>query len=552
MANTLSPFGDDGGVLLLPPGDLAHEVVVDAVVAAVSARAGATGAERVGVALHHPAGQLALGGPDRAAVRAVQLDGEVGDPARGDVRGDVDLAATHDALVDDAATGGGVEAGVGRGQSGLGERVQQVRARLGRVDPAEELPDREEVLDVVDQRGAGQRHHQRLRRERPDPVGELEDVPGTLRRLVLDEMRLVDDHTAESEVAEPPLVAVEHLVVDDHDVGEAVDGVAVTVDRGGLAARRPQPGLPHPVRLDDVRHDDEQRERVRRLRREQGLGRLAQSRLVGEQERPMARRSRGDQTRLVRHQLLDARHRPAGRLGEAHAHRGPRAGALERAQQRPEQLPPGQRRGTGPARPRRREVGGEERVGHLARHHRLRHHLGLGRRGERRLDRRRGLLLFDRRLDARLAQHVPPQRPGRVGDDRVLVEQRQQPLVADGGHRQGPRGLVEPFEPFGALLLTDLAVGPDPHAFLAQHQGDGLELRARRRGHPPVAQGGLDLLDGAPEHRHHVVGGTTVPLGASASPRLGPASSSHVLLLLADRVAGPWWPRRAHTGHGRS
>ena len=51
-----------------------------------------------------------------------------------------------------------------------------------------------------------------------------EHVLGALRRLVLDEVRLVDDHAAEAEVAEPADVAVEDLVVDDDDVGEAVDG----------------------------------------------------------------------------------------------------------------------------------------------------------------------------------------------------------------------------------------------------------------------------------------------------------------------------------------
>ena len=36
-------------------------------------------------------------------------------------------------------------------------------------------------------------------------------------------------------VAEPADVAVEHLVVDDDDVGEAVDGLAVAVHDGGRA-----------------------------------------------------------------------------------------------------------------------------------------------------------------------------------------------------------------------------------------------------------------------------------------------------------------------------
>ncbi len=52
----------------------------------------------------------------------------------------------------------------------------------------------------------------------------------------------VDDHPAEPELPASD-VPVEHLVVDDDDVGEAVDGVAVALDRGGLAAGGPQAGL---------------------------------------------------------------------------------------------------------------------------------------------------------------------------------------------------------------------------------------------------------------------------------------------------------------------
>ena len=125
----------------------------------------------------------------------------------------------------------------------------------------------------------------------------------TLGGLVLDEVRLVDDHAAEAEVAEPPHVAVEHLVVDHDDVGEAVDRVTVAVDHGGRAVRRPQADLAGPVDLDDARDDHQQRIGVRRLRGEQRLGRLAQARLVGEQEGPVTGRRGGDQLRLVGHQL---------------------------------------------------------------------------------------------------------------------------------------------------------------------------------------------------------------------------------------------------------
>src|SRR3546814_10800618 len=49
------------------------------------------------------------------------------------------------------------------------------------------------------------------------------DLLRALRRLVLDVVRLVDDHPAEAVGAEPAEVAVEDLVVDDEHVGPAVD-----------------------------------------------------------------------------------------------------------------------------------------------------------------------------------------------------------------------------------------------------------------------------------------------------------------------------------------
>ena len=254
------------------------------------------------------------------------------------------------------AAGGRVEPEVGRRQAGLLERVHQLAERLLVVDPAEELPDRPEVLDVVDQRGAGQGHQQRPGGAGPDPLGQLEHVLRALGGLVLDEVRLVDDHAAEPEVPEPADVPVQHLVVDDHDVGEAVDRVAVAVDHGGGAVGGPQPRLARPVGLDDVRHDDEQRVGVRRLRGEQRLGGLAEPRLVGEQEGPVPGPGGGDDLRLVRHQLEVPRTATADGLGQLHARR--LAAVLERAEQRAEQLPGGQPAGTRTGAGRRRRSRG--------------------------------------------------------------------------------------------------------------------------------------------------------------------------------------------------
>ena len=81
---------------------------------------------------------------------------------------------------------------------------------------------------------------------------------------------------------------------------EAVDRVTVAVDHGGGAVGGPQAALASPVRLDDIRHDHEQRVGIRCLRGEQGLGGLAQARLVGQQKGSMSSRRSGDHLRLVR------------------------------------------------------------------------------------------------------------------------------------------------------------------------------------------------------------------------------------------------------------
>ncbi len=490
---------------------------------------------------HHPAGEVLLGRPDRPADPSVQFDGEVGDAAGGDVGGHVDLAAAHDAEVDHALARRGVETAVGGRQAGVLERVGQLVEGLGVVDPAEELPDRPEVVDVVDQRGAGQRHQQGPRRTGPDAVGEREDALRALRGLVLDEVGLVHDHAAEVEVAEPAHVAVEHLVVEYDDIGEAVDGLAVALHHGGRAVGRPAGRLTGPVGLDDARHDDEQRVGVRCFRGEQRLGRLAQARLVGEQERPVTGRGRGDHLPLVRHQLQVRRGEACRRRRERHAGRGAPACALEGTQQRVEQFPAGQAARTGGGLRNGGEVGGQEGVRQLPGDHRLRHDpplhdsgsgLGLGRRD-----------LVGRRLDAELPQHLPLERPGRVGHIGVLGEQRQELSVPDGGRRQDGRDAVQAPELLGPVTVASVR-RPDPGALVPQQQGDGLEFRAHGGRHAAALGRRLDLTGVAGEHRHDVAvvaGASLIPRGGTASAHLALAWSSQRRLLW---VAEARWPRQ--------
>src|SRR4029079_14323642 len=126
----------------------------------------------------------------------------------------------------------------------------------------------------------------------------------------------------------------------------------------------------------------------------------------------------------------------------------------------------------GCARPGRREVRGEERVGQLPRDDRLRYD-ALWRSGGGLCGRR----LLGLRLDARPGQHLALERPRLVGDDGLLVEEREEPGIADRGLREDRRDAVQtlellgpmpvrglPRENPGALLPADARRPPGPRA----------------------------------------------------------------------------------------
>ena len=327
-------------------------------------------------------------------------------------------------------------------------------------------------------------------------------------------MRLVDDHAAEAEVAEPADVAVEHLVVDDDDVREAVDGVSVAVDHGGGPLRRPGLGLASPVGLHDVRYYDEQRVRVCGLRGEQGLGGLAQPWLVGQQEGPMAGRGRGDHLRLVRHQFQAGRDAQGRGVGQGFGCRS--GGVLEGLEQGADQLPAGQ-----PSRPRlarrgRTEVGGEEGICELPGDNRLRHDAARGRRGgDLRFDRRRSL---GGRLHTGGQLELALERDGALGHDGVLGEQREERGVASGGLGEDRRDPVEASELLGAVRVGGAPVSVHAGAFLAHQQGDDLELRPDRGPDGAALNGRLDLPHRLGKDRDEAVGvNLTDPAATSGS-----------------------------------
>ena len=167
-------------------------------------------------------------------------------------------------------------------------------------------------------------------------------------------------------------------VVDDDDVGEAVDRLAVSVHDRRRATGGPHAGLAGPVHLHHVGHDHEQRVGVDRLGGQQRLGRLAQAGLVGEQERAVTVLGGGHQLGLVVHQLEPAPDRVGRRLGQAMHEVAPPDASSKARKSGPSSPSWRARRVRGRTGLGAGEVGSEERAGQLARRDRSRHHTPVG------------------------------------------------------------------------------------------------------------------------------------------------------------------------------
>ena len=162
----------------------------------------------------------------------------------------------------------------------------------------------------------------------------------------------------------------------------------------------------------------------------------------------MALRGRGHQLRLVRHQLVACRDPHRGGVGQGmHAARRPRRARTSAA--------------AAPAAPSRRgAAGGSVRGVRTAEKSGARKGLAswreitdcgttrrsVGCRCAAATGGAGGSFLDHRGFEAVGPEHVPGQRAGRVGDDRVVGEQGEQAGVADGGPRQGGGEPVEPLE----------------------------------------------------------------------------------------------------------
>ncbi len=228
----------------------------------------------------------------------------------------------------------------------------------------------------------------------------------------------------------------------------------------------------------------------------------------------MTLRHRGQEPRLVRHQVEVLGQQEGTRVGQLHARRRARRGLLERVQQRTDQLPAGQ-----PAQHPRcglAEVGDQERVGQLCREHGLRQHLALGTyAGRGRCARRLGLRLG---LEAGRGLHLTLQPTGAVGDLGVLGQEVEQRRLLGGRLGQDRGDAVEALEHGVALLVGQRVVGTNPRALGAGEQSDRLVARALPRGQLPARDRAFDLAHRLREHRDDAL---LVP-----PPGLGPGAGS--------------------------
>ena len=297
------------------------------------------------------------------------------------------------------------------------------------------------------------------------------------------------------------------------------DVLAVAVDDGRHPVGHPDAGLARPVHLHDVGHHGDQREGVGGLGGEQRLGGLAEAGLVGEQEGPVPVGRGRDHLGLVLHQLEGARQHHVAGLGQRHGGGRAVADDLEGAEQRAEQLPPGQPAGLATVLGGGLEVGGQERVGQLAGEDGLRDHAPFD--GQGRVEGLLLVLLLD--LDAGALEHRLAHLGGLVGDLGVLREQGEEGRLAGGRLGQDRGDAVEPLELAVALGLGQRGVGPDAGALLARQQRHGLEPRAHGDGLAAV-DGRLDLAHGAREDRDQplVVEGSGATLSAVRTTLAGP------------------------------
>ena len=192
----------------------------------------------------------------------------------------------------------------------------------------------------------------------PDLLGELQHVLGALRRLVLDEVRLVDDHAAEAVVADPADVPVEHLVVDDRRCRRSRRcrrrrrGSRWRCGRGSRrSTSRAQ------LVLTTLGTTTSSGIGVGGLRGEQRLRGLAEARLVGEQEGAVTQRPHATSCAWWCISSRPAGGLQRGRLRQRHAGRRAGAGELEGPEERTEQLPGRQPVGAAAWAARRRSQG---------------------------------------------------------------------------------------------------------------------------------------------------------------------------------------------------
>ena len=93
----------------------------------------------------------------------------------------------------------------------------------------------------------------------------------------------------EIEFGKPANVAIEDVVIDDEDVAKRVELCTVTVHNSWSTLWKPLVNLSQPVCFHHVGHHDKQGKSTGHLSGDQCLRRLAQTRLVGQEETSVSR-----------------------------------------------------------------------------------------------------------------------------------------------------------------------------------------------------------------------------------------------------------------------
>ena len=270
------------GLVNFRGGHQTHQVIVDLVTF------GTTCLDDPVIPLEQTGDECAFGLDNGAPCFAIEFDGNICDSSGRNIFSDILLFPAHNTHGNYGFAGFEKESRIGRRETRCLKLCHQLSHGLFFIDPTQELPNHPEILDLVNERGSRQGHEERVSQPCPNGLRNRLNCLRALRILVFDEMRFVDDHSAEIKLGEPSHVTVKNVVVHNEDITKRIELNAVTVHNGGAPAGQPLVYLAQPICFHDIGNNDQQGKSSRRFRSNQRLGGFSQPRLIGEQETAVA------------------------------------------------------------------------------------------------------------------------------------------------------------------------------------------------------------------------------------------------------------------------